>query len=44
MTLFYFTLGPLFDFVYLVMIYAFFVNRMIRVYESQSGKEAWKWS
>ena len=44
MTLFYFTLGPMFDFVYLVMIYAFFVNRMIRVYESQSGKEAWKWS
>lgn len=44
MTLFYFTLGPMFDFVYLVMIYAFFINRMIRLYESQAGKGAWKWS
>ena len=44
MALFYFTLGPLFDFVYLVMIYAFFVNRMVRLYESPAGKEAWKWS
>ena len=44
MTLLYFTLGPMFDFVYLVMIYAFFINRMIRLYESQAGKGAWRWS
>lgn len=44
MTLLYFTLGPLFDFIYLVMVYGFFVNRMIRIYESQKGKEAWRWS
>ena len=44
MALFYFTLGPMFDFVYLVMIYAFFINRMIRLYESQAGKGAWRWS
>ncbi|MGM9566572.1 MAG: hypothetical protein ACI3W6_00100 [Clostridia bacterium] len=44
MALFYFTLGPMFDFMYLVMVYAFFVNRMIRLYDSQKGKGAWKWS
>ncbi len=44
MALFYFMVGPMFDFLYLVMIYAFFVNRMIRIYDSRDGKEEWKWS
>ena len=44
MALFYFTLGPMFDFMYLVMVYAFFVNRMIRLYDSHNGKGVWKWS
>lgn len=44
MALLYFTLGCMFDFVYLVMIYAFFINRMIRLYDSQAGKGVWKWS
>ena len=43
MALFYFMIGPMFDFLYLVMIYAVFVNRMIGVYDSRKGKEAWKW-
>lgn len=44
MALFYFLLGPMFDFMYLVMFYGFFVNRMIHVYESGKGKGAWQWS
>ncbi len=41
---FYFIIGPMFDFLYLVMIYAVFVDRMIGVYDSRKGKEVWKWS
>ena len=44
MAFFYFMIGPMFDFLYLVMIYAVFVNRMIGVYDSRKGKEVWKWS
>ena len=44
MTLFYFMIGPMFDFLYLVMIYAIFVNRMIKIYDSRDGKEEWAWS
>ena len=44
MAFFYFMIGPMFDFLYLVMIYALFVNRMIGVYDSRKGKEVWKWS
>ena len=44
MALFYFMIGPLFDFLYLVMIYGMFVNRMIKIYDSRKGKEVWKWS
>ena len=44
MALFYFMLGPMFDFLYLVMIYAVFVNRMIRIYDARKGKGEWKWS
>ena len=44
MAFFYFMIGPMFDFLYLVMIYAVFVNRMIGIYDSRKGKEVWKWS
>lgn len=44
MAFFYFIIGPMFDFLYLVMIYAVFVDRMIGVYDSRKGKEVWKWS
>ena len=44
MAFFYFMIGPMFDFLYLVMIYAVFVNRMIGVYDSRKGEEVWKWS
>ncbi|MDO5336025.1 MAG: hypothetical protein Q4E89_00995 [Eubacteriales bacterium] len=44
MALCYFTFGPMFDFLYLVMIYAIFVNRMIKIYDSGKGREAWRWS
>lgn len=44
MALCYFVLGAMFDFTYLVMIYGFFVNRMVRLYDSRKGKGAWKWS
>ena len=44
MAFFYFMIGPMFDFLYLVMIYAVFVNRMIGVYDSRKGKGVWKWS
>lgn len=38
MAFFYFIIGPMFDFLYLVMIYAVFVNRMIGVYDPRKGK------
>lgn len=44
MAFFYFMIDPMFDFLYLVMIYAVFVNRMIGVYDSRKGEEVWKWS
>ena len=43
MAIFYFTIGPMFDFLYLVMIYAMFVNRMIKLYDSRKGRGVWKW-
>ncbi len=44
MALMFFVFGPLFDFVYLVGIYALFVNRMMKYYDSGSGREEWEWS
>ena len=44
MALFYFMLGPMFDFLYLVMLYAVFVNRMIRIYDARKGRGDWEWS
>lgn len=42
--IFFFALGPFFDFLYLVSIYGFYVNRMIAFYDGQKGMEEWKWS
>lgn len=44
MALMFFALGPFFDFLYLVGIYGFFMNKVINVYESAKGKGEWKWS
>lgn len=44
MALMFFVLGPFFDFVYLVGIYAVFLNRMVKLYDSYKGKEEWLWS
>lgn len=44
MAVMFFVFGPLFDFLYLVWIYSFFVNKMILYYDSDRGREAWKWS
>lgn len=44
MALMFFALGPFFDFLYLVGIYGFFMNKVICVYESAKGKGEWKWS
>lgn len=38
MAFFYFIIGPMFDFLYLVMIYAVFVDRMIGVYDSRKER------
>lgn len=43
MAAFYFSLGPLFDFVNMVFFSALFVNRMIRLFGTAAGREAWKW-
>lgn len=44
MTVMYFTFGPMFDFLYLVMLYGLFINRMVNLYDSAKGKEEWEWS
>lgn len=44
MALMFFVLGPFFDFLYLVGIYALFINRMEDVYSTEEGREEWLWS
>lgn len=44
MAAFYFSLGPMLDFVNMVFFSALFFNRMIGVFESAKGKGAWKWA
>lgn len=39
----YFTLGPLFDFLYLVEFYGILVNKLIKIYDSTKGKRYWEW-
>lgn len=40
----FFVLGPLFDFLYMVSIYGFFIDKMIKLYDSNEGREEWQWS
>lgn len=44
MAVFFFTLGPFYDFLYLVAFYAIYINKMVSVYSFGKGKEEWKWS
>ena len=44
MALMFFAFGPFFDFLYLVGIYGFFMDKVIKFYESAKGKGAWRWS
>ncbi|MBQ4283607.1 MAG: hypothetical protein IJB96_06750 [Lachnospira sp.] len=44
MALLFFVIGPMFDFSYVVSIYAIFVNKTIKDYEYGSKKGAWEWS
>ena len=39
----YFVIGPIFDFLYLVGIYAIFSDRMQKIFESPEGEGEWKW-
>lgn len=40
----YFALGPFFDFLYLVLIYGIYINKMIKTYDSEDGRGEWLWS
>lgn len=44
MSLMFFIFGPFFDFLYLVGIYSVFTNKMISLYESENGRDEWRWS
>lgn len=44
MALMFFVFGPFFDFLYLVAIYGFFINKMVKLYDSDKGREEWQWS
>ena len=39
----YFVVGPIFDFLYLVGIYAVFTDRMQKRLDSPAGEEEWQW-
>ncbi|MDD3138415.1 MAG: hypothetical protein PHX08_05525 [Lachnospiraceae bacterium] len=43
MALMFFVFGPFFDFLYLVCIYGFFINKMVKIYDSEKGQEEWRW-
>ena len=40
----FFVLGPFFDFIYMVSIYGFFLDKMIKLYDSNERREEWQWS
>lgn len=44
MALLFFVFGPFFDFLYLVGIYALYINKMEKIYDSGDGREEWAWS
>lgn len=43
MAIMYFVFGPLFDFLYLVGIYGFYINKMTKLFDSRKGREEWEW-
>ena len=44
MAAFFFVLGPFFDFMYLVMIYGLYVDKLTGMYTTGKRKEKWLWS
>lgn len=44
MALFFFCLGPFFDFLYLVCICGGYLNHITKTYEKKGGREMWEWS
>ena len=44
MPLLFFVFGPFFDFIYMVGIYALYINKMGQLYDSDKGREEWVWS
>ena len=44
MATFFFTLGPLYEFLYFVFFYSVFVNREIKYYGYGEGRDLWQWS
>ncbi len=43
MPTFFFSLGPFFDFLYLVCFYSAFVGRVIKKFDSRKGRLTWGW-
>lgn len=43
MALLFFALGPFYDFLYLVFIYGIYTNKIIKIYDLQSGRGEWLW-
>ena len=39
----YFVIGPIFDFLYLVGVYAIYSSRMQKVFDSPAGEGEWRW-
>lgn len=39
----FFVFGPFFDFLYMVAIYGVFINKMVKLYDSEKGREEWQW-
>lgn len=44
MALFFFALGPFFDFLYLVAIYGIYIDKVITVFSEGKEREEWIWS
>lgn len=44
MAVLFFTLGPLFDFLYFVFYYGMYIDKLIKRYDSEQGKEQWEWA
>lgn len=40
----FFVFGPFLDFLYMVTIYGFFIDKMVKLYDSNEGRKEWRWS